>query len=85
MTGRVARGISGRLVRELGAIREEAPPFPLAAAALAPVRAAAEALGEFGFSPAWAGQAGPLGRALPAAELTRTLAADALAILHKRA
>jgi len=85
MTGGLARGVAGRLMRELGAIRAEAPPFPLAAAALAPVRAAAEARGEFGFGPMWAGQAAPLGRALPAAELTRVLADQALAILRREA
>ena len=85
LTGGLARGVAGRLVRELGAVRPEAPPYPLAAAALAPIRAAAEARGESGFGPMWAGQSGPLGRALPAAELTRALAADALAILGRRA
>jgi len=81
MTGGLARGLHGRFVDELGPVREEAPPYPLASAALAPIRKAAEARGEYGFGPMWAGQAAPLGRALPAAELTRKLAADTLAIL----
>jgi nitronate monooxygenase len=81
MTGGLARGVAGRLVRELGPVRPEAPPYPLAASALAPIRSAAEQAGEFGFGPMWAGQAGPLGRPEPAAELTRRLAAEALAIL----
>jgi nitronate monooxygenase len=85
LTGGLARGIAGRLVRELGAIRGEAPPYPLAAAALAPIRAEAEKEGEYGFGPMWAGQAGPLGRALPAFELTRSLASAALAILRSEA
>jgi len=85
MTGGLARGLRGRLVDDLGPIRAEAPAYPLASAALAPIRAAAEAQGEFGFGPMWAGQAAPLGWALPAAELTRKLAADALAILARRA
>ena len=46
--------------------------------ALAPLRAKAEAQGSGDFSPMWAGQAASLGRALPAGELTRTLAAEAL-------
>jgi nitronate monooxygenase len=66
-------------------VRAEAPPYPLASPALAPIRAAAEKRGEFGFGPMWAGQAGPLGRSLPAAELTRALAAEALAILRPEA
>jgi nitronate monooxygenase len=85
MSGGLARGFHGRLVDELGAVRPEAPPYPLASAALAPIRAAAEKRGEHGFGPMWAGQAAPLGEALPAAELTRKLAADALAILDRRA
>jgi nitronate monooxygenase len=85
MTGGLARGLHGRLVDELGPVRAEAPPYPLASAALAPIRAAAEKRGEYGFGPMWAGQAAPLGQAIPAAELTRKLAADALAIFERRA
>jgi nitronate monooxygenase len=84
MSGGLARGLHGRLVDELGAIREEAPRYPLASAALAPIRAAAEKQGEYGFGPMWAGQAAPLGEALPATELTRNLASEALAILGSR-
>jgi nitronate monooxygenase len=85
LTGGLARGVPGRLVNELGTVRSEVPPYPLASAALAPIRAAAERKGEYGFAPMWAGQAAPLGQALPAAELTRKLAADALAILSRQA
>ena len=83
LTGGLARGARGRLVRELGAVRAEAPAYPLAATALAPIRRAAEAKGEYGFGPMWAGQAGPLTRALPAEELTRTLGEEALAVLAR--
>jgi len=85
LTGGLARGVRTRLVRELGPVRAEAPPYPLAATALAPIRKAAEAKGEYGFGPMWAGQAGPLARALPAEELTRTLAEEALAVLARLA
>jgi len=85
MSGGLARGLHGRLVDEIGPVRAEAPPYPLASAALAPIRAVAEKQGEFGFGPMWAGQAAPLGRALPAAELTRQLGAGALAILGRGA
>lgn len=81
LTGGLARGIPGRLVRELGPVRPEAPPYPLAVAALAPLRKAAEAKGEYGFGPMWTGQAAALGRPEPAAALTRRLAAEALALL----
>lgn len=85
MSGGLARGLHGRLVDELGPVRSEPPPYPLASAALAPVRAAAEKRSDFGFGPMWAGQAAPLGEPLPAAELTRKLATDALALLDPRA
>jgi len=85
MTGGLARGLRGRLVDELGPVRSEAPPYPFASAALAPIRSTAEKQGEYGFGPMWAGQAAPLGEPLPAAELTRRLAAEALAILDGRA
>jgi nitronate monooxygenase len=84
MTGGLARGIPGRLIEELGPIRPEAPPYPLASAALAPIRAAAEAQGDYGFGPMWAGQGAPLGRPLPAKALTEILADDALAILSRK-
>jgi nitronate monooxygenase len=78
MTGRPARGIINRVMREIGPISDVAPDFPLAAGALAPLRAKAEAQGSGDFSPMWAGQAASLGRALPAGELTKRLAAEAL-------
>ncbi len=85
MTGGLARGLRGRLIDELGPVRSEAPPYPFASRALAPLRSAAEKKGEFGFGPMWAGQAAPLGQSLPAGALTRKLAADALAILRAEA
>ncbi len=73
-SGRPARGIVNRLIRELGAMNEIAPEFPLASSALAPLRAAAEKLGDGGFSPLWCGQNASGCAEIPAAELTRTLA-----------
>ena len=84
MSGGLARGLRGRLVDDLGPVRAEAPSYPLASAALAPLRKAAEEKGEYSFGPMWAGQAAPLGQALPAEDLTRQLARDALAILRAR-
>lgn len=85
MTGRPARGVINRLIREVGPISDVAPEFPLSAGALAPLRAKAEAQGSGDFSPMWAGQAAGLGRALPAGEVTRTLASEALERLAKLA
>ena len=61
-------------MRELGPISTQAPEFPLATAAIAPLRAAAEAQGSGDFSPLWAGQNVASCRPMPAAELTRELA-----------
>ncbi len=72
-TGRPARGIVNRLMRELGDAGP-APAFPLAAAAIAPLRKAAEAAGSGDFSPLWCGQNASGCRCVPAAELTRGLA-----------
>jgi nitronate monooxygenase len=83
MTGRPARGIVNRLMREIGPMSDVAPEFPLAAGALAPLRTKAEAQASGDFSPMWAGQAAALGRAVPAGELTKMLAAEALE--HMRA
>jgi nitronate monooxygenase len=74
-TGRPARGIMNRIMRELGPISPAAPAFPLAAAAMAPLRAKAESLGSSEFSPLWAGQNTSGCRAVPAAVLTRELTA----------
>lgn len=82
MTGGLARGLHGRLVDELGPVRPEVPPYPLASGALTPIRKAAERQGEFGFGPMWAGQAAPLGKPEEAAQFTRRLAAEALALLR---
>ena len=75
-TGRPARGIVNRLVRELGPMSDVAPEFPLAAATLAPLRAKSEMAGSADFTPLWSGQAARLSRELPAGELTRQLAAE---------
>jgi nitronate monooxygenase len=73
-TGRPARGIVNRIVRELGPLNAAAPPFPLAAPAIAPLRARAESQGSGDFSPLWAGQNASGCKPVPAAALTRTLA-----------
>jgi len=73
-TGRPARGIVNRIMRELGAMSDQPPAFPLAAAAIAPLRGAAERDGRDDFSPLWAGQCAGHCRKQPAADLTRELA-----------
>lgn len=73
-TGRPARGIVNRLMRELGPIGTAAPAFPLATAAIGPLRAKAEGQGSGDFSPLWAGQNVQGCAAVPAAEQTARLA-----------
>jgi nitronate monooxygenase len=73
-TGRPARGIVNRLMRELGAINAAAPEFPLATAAITPLRAKSEAQGHGDFSPLWSGQNTSGCKAISAAQLTRELA-----------
>jgi nitronate monooxygenase len=73
-SGRPARGIVNRLMRELGPLSGAAPDFPLASAAIAPLRARAEAEGKGDFSPLWSGQNVTGCKEIPAAELTRRLA-----------
>jgi nitronate monooxygenase len=73
-TGRPARGIVNRVMRELGAMSNAVPAFPLATSAIAPLRAKAEAQGRGDFSPLWSGQNATGCREIPAAELTAALA-----------
>lgn len=82
-TGRPARGIINRLMRELGPMCADVPAFPLAAAAVLPLRTAAEARGSGDFSPLWAGQGVALAREVGAGELTRALAGQALAAFRR--
>ncbi|HEY0556982.1 MAG TPA: nitronate monooxygenase [Thermoanaerobaculia bacterium] len=77
-SGGPARGIMNRLMWDLGPISKLPPHFPLAAPAVAPLRAKAEAQGRGDFSTLWAGQNVSGCREVPAAELTRELAAGLL-------
>ena len=80
-SGGLARGLWTPPMEALGPVRAEAPPFPLATAALMPLARRAAERGEPGFRPMWAGQAARLGKPLPARDLTALLAGDALARL----
>ncbi|PTM42823.1 nitronate monooxygenase [Bosea sp. 124] len=82
LTGRPARGILNRLLREVGHLSDLAPAFPQAGSAVAPLRAKAEAAGSGDFSPLWAGQSAALAREMPAGDLTRQLADGMLAALR---
>lgn len=83
MTGRPARGIFNRVMRQIGPIDPIAPEFPLAGGALAPLGAKAQSQGSGDFSSMWSGQAAALGREMPARALTAKLVSDAQAALRQ--
>ena len=72
-SGRPARGIVNKFMRDFGPLNSEAPSFPLATAAVAPLRAAAEAKGQSDYSPLWSGQNASDCEALPAADIAHKL------------
>lgn len=81
-SGGIARGLRNRLIDAIGPVNPAAPPFPYASAALAPLRAKAEADGRGDYSPLWAGTGAARVRPEPAEALTRRLAAETLALLE---
>jgi nitronate monooxygenase len=82
LTGRPARGVVNRFMREQGLMDAAVPAFARARAAIAPLRAKAEAQSSGDFSPLWSGQAARLPARMPAAELTRKLAVEAVSVLR---
>jgi nitronate monooxygenase len=78
-TGRPARGIVNRLMRELGPISDAAPAFPMATSAIAPLRAINESRGSGEFSPLWAGQNASGCKEVSATQLTQELASGFVA------
>jgi nitronate monooxygenase len=82
-TGRPARAIVNRIMRELGPLAADVPPFPLAGLPLGPLRVHSEALGSDDFTALWCGQAAHLAQALPAGDITRRVADQALAVMGR--
>ena len=80
-SGRPARSLINRAVRELGPLSEVAPEFPLAAGAMTPLHAKAQALGSGDFSPMLAGQGAALGREMPAGDLVAKFVQEAQELL----
>jgi nitronate monooxygenase len=81
-TGRPARSIVNRAVRELGFLPEGMPQFPLASGDMRALMVKAETQGSSAFTALWSGQAVTLCQELPARDLTQKLAAQALARLN---
>ena len=82
-TGRPARGIVNRYVREVGPMSADAPQFPLAAGASQPMRTAAEAKGSPDFTPLWSGQAPTFAREMPTAALIAKLIEETEAVMKR--
>ena len=76
-SGRPARGLRNRFVTEVEPHGDAVLPFPWQNAATRTLRAAAARAGTADLLSLWAGQRARLARALPAAELVATLAAEA--------
>jgi nitronate monooxygenase len=82
-TGRPARGVINRIMREVGPMAPEAPSFPLAAGAATPLRVAAEGKGSGEFSPLWSGQSARLAREMPTGAVVTTLVEEAAVALRR--
>ncbi len=82
-TGRPARGIVNRIVREVGPMSADAPAFPRAAEATQPLRGPAEAKGSTDFTPLWSGQAPTFAREMPAGSVIAKLVAETDAALKR--
>lgn len=80
-SGRPARSLMNRLMREVGPMSSVTPAFPTAGGALAPLKEKAETAGDTDFSSLWSGQAAGLAHESDAGALTSELASDALARL----
>jgi nitronate monooxygenase len=82
LTGRPARGVINRVMRELGPLSPDALPFPLAGGPLAPLRAVTEASGSGDFQPLWSGQAGGMAHEGPAMGIAAAMIAQAQRVLR---
>jgi nitronate monooxygenase len=80
-SGRPARSLINRVMREIGPMSSDAPPFPTAGGGLAPLKSKAEAEGRADFSSLWSGQAAALGRQMSSHDLTIKLADEAAALI----
>ena len=81
-SGRPARGILNRYIREAGPMTDSALAFPYAATLIAPLRAASEQSESHDYLQMWADQAAGKAKAMPADRFTREIAADALRRMH---
>ena len=81
-TGKPARGLRNRYIRETAGAFPRLP-FPAQGQLTAKLRSASAQAGKPDFMTLWAGQAAPLARRLPAAELVRELERETLAAIER--
>ncbi len=84
-TGKPARGIANRYIREANANAHPQLPFPIQGGLTGKLRAASAMAGNPEFYALWCGQAAALSRAMPAAQLVATLEAETLEALDRLA
>lgn len=75
-SGRYARGIENRFMRQMAAVEEQVPPYPIQNALTGPIRAAAAASGDTELMSMWAGTEFARARPMPAGRLVALLAAE---------
>lgn len=75
-SGRYARGLENRFMRQMAAVEGQVPPYPVQNALTGPIRAAAAAQDELELMSLWAGSGYARARAMPAARLVALLAAE---------
>ena len=75
-SGRYARGLENRFMREMAAIERQLPPYPVQNALTSPIRAEAAKRGESELMSLWCGTGVARARPMPAAKLVETLLAE---------
>ncbi|GAA0671022.1 nitronate monooxygenase family protein [Kitasatospora atroaurantiaca] len=83
-SGRHARGIPNRFVREYAEFEDQVPPYPVQNALMQPTRAAAAAQGRADHLNLWSGQAAPLALGGPAHVYLDTVLTEAGLLLGRR-
>ncbi|WP_373989787.1 NAD(P)H-dependent flavin oxidoreductase [Duganella sp. BuS-21] len=75
-SGRYARGLDNRFMREMASIERQIPPYPVQNALTSPIRAEAAKRGETELMSLWCGTGVARARPMPAAKLVETLLAE---------
>ena len=75
-SGRPARGLENRYIREMAGKEDEFPDFPILNTLTGPLRKASANAGSADFVSLWAGQAAGLIKSMSAGALVETLAAE---------